>query len=70
MKENKQAICSYLLAALQATRECSDVVDLNYVELNEDEQLVEVVYPNESVIRINVSCDSGIAMIRDIVRRL
>ena len=62
--EDKQAICSLLLAALQKTRACHDLVGLKY-----EHSTVTVKFACGSR-QINVEADSGIAMICDILRRL
>lgn len=62
--EDKQAICSLLLAALQKTRACHDLVGMKY-----EPTTVTVKFACGSR-QINVEADSGIAMICDILRRL
>lgn len=62
--EDKQAICSLLLAALQKTRACHDLVGLKY-----EHSTVTVKFACGSR-QINVEADSGIAMICDILRQL
>ena len=67
--ENKQHICDLLLAALQATRHCRDLVSLEYVvpeQPNRYESYVVATFDNGYSRSINTSMDSGIAMIRDI----
>lgn len=64
--ENKQEILNLLLKALQATRAGYDVTALKY---DVDEEAVYVDFlsgPNAR--RINVAMDSGIAMIRDVLK--
>ena len=67
MKEDKKWVCSYLYAALKATRHCSDLEDLIYYP---DTEEVIAVWENGSRKVINVACDSGWAMIKDIMRAL
>ncbi len=62
--EDKQAICSLLLAALQKTRACHDLVGMKY-----EPTTVTVKFACGSR-QINVEADSGIAMICDILRQL
>ena len=62
--EDKQAICSLLLAALQKTRACHDLVGLKY------EHSTGTVKFACGSRQINVEADSGIAMICDILRQL
>lgn len=68
--ENKEAILRYLLWALQQTRHLNELLDLKYDPKNE---IVEASFRTYSGIfrkRINVACDSGIAMIKDVVKAL
>lgn len=64
--ENKQKICDLLLPALQQTRSLYDLVDLEYIQ---EQGTVLATFPSRS-IRINVMADSGIAMIKDVVKTL
>lgn len=68
MGEDKQRICDLLCEALKCTRAGADVMELKYDYLTE---VVAVYFNNNSEEpsrKINVACDSGIAMIRDIMR--
>jgi hypothetical protein len=67
MTENKQAICNSLTDTLNLTRCHSDLMALTY---RPDEEIVVAHYENGAVKEINVACDSGIAMIVDIIRGL
>lgn len=71
MEENKRAICADLLSLLQKTRAGRDIVDLEYHD-NEftDNAHVTIIWADRSTKIIDVTCDSGIAMIRDIIRHL
>ena len=69
MMENKQEICNLLLKALQATRGGEDITALDYV--NDKEVGVETVtmhYKNGYAKTMDVSCDSGTALIKDIMK--
>ena len=74
MNEDKQAICNALLAALQLTRGCIDLVELKYEKIapqdvdkgHPDLETVYARFENGAVKAINVTWDSGMAMIRDI----
>lgn len=68
--ENKQEICDLLLKALQATRNLSDLDDLMYLRPHEDFEIVIATFSNGHQKKINVSLDSGTAMIRDIMRHI
>ncbi len=65
--EDKQKICDLLCATLQATNNAADVIDVYYDKDHED---VTVIFVNGGKRRINVACDSGTAMIRDIMANL
>ena len=67
-KKAKQAICDLLLKAIQQTTAGNDVTALRY------DPEKEVVYVDFECSRggrvINVACDSGWAMIKDIVNHI
>lgn len=63
--ENKQEILNYLCKAIQATRAGEDVSLLEY---DEEREWVIVYFNGHIGRKINVACDSGIAMIRDVLR--
>lgn len=63
--EDKEAICDLLCKTLQKTRGCSDLHSLNF----DQDEIVTAVFESGSQ-KINVACDSGMAMIRDIVNHL
>lgn len=65
--EDKQAICDALCKTLNLTRAGSDIKAIWHD--NEKEEAT-VVYQNGYEICINVAADSGIAMMRDILKRL
>jgi hypothetical protein len=66
--DNKQNICDLLLPALQATRQLYDLVSLEYHP--ERDGYVVARFKNGSSKFVNVACDSGIAMVRDICREI
>ena len=68
--EDKQKILDLLLQALQATRHLHDLVSLEYVWEYECGQHVEATFENGYKKQINVSMDSGTAMIRDIMEHI
>nr|DAM56382.1 MAG TPA: KTSC domain [Caudoviricetes sp.] len=65
--ENKQAICDALLTTLQLTRRYEDIQSIDYDAAAET---VTVTYNDISHRYINVECDSGIAMIQDILKSI
>ena len=68
--ENKQLILDALCSALQLTRDQADLEFLEYKEIGPDEQRVIATYDRGGSREINVSLDSGIAMIRDVLRAI
>lgn len=68
-RENKQHICDLLCAALKATRDQQDLQSLTYHFNGPDDQMVTIAW-SEGGTSVNVSMDSGIAMIRDILKAL
>lgn len=67
MREDKQMICDALCKALQLTRGFHDLVGLEYRK-DSFQETVTFVYANGTGAPINVTADSGEAMIRDIMR--
>lgn len=65
--ENKQAICDALLTTLQLTRRYEDIQSIDYDAATET---VTVTYNETSHRYINVECDSGIAMVQDILKNI
>ena len=71
MKEDKQKICDELCRTLQLTRKQSDLISLTYSrDKQRDMEFVTVLWITGASRRINVSWDSGTAMIRDIMRTI
>lgn len=68
--EDKQMICDKLLEALQLTRQYEDLQSLIYLRGGEDHETVMALFAQGNAKEINVSMDSGSAMIRDILRAL
>lgn len=69
--ENKRKICELLLQTLQATDKGRDIVSLEYCT-NEftDDAHVDVTYAYGYIKRVDVTADSGFAMIRDIIDKI
>jgi hypothetical protein len=68
--EDKQLICNLLCAALRATRDQHDLTSLTYQDISQDQSRVIATYDGGGSMTVNVSLDSGIAMIRDILRAI
>ena len=67
MIEDKQKICNLLSETLRATTSHSDLMRIRYEKVNGTCERAVVEYENGCTRIINVSMDSGTAMIRDIV---
>ena len=65
--EDKQKILDLLLPALQATCNLSDMVSLEY---REDRELVYAKFANGNQKIANAACDSGTALIRDVIGQI
>ena len=66
--EDKSYICQVILGALKATVAGLDIADIKYEQLTNGDELAVIIYDNGYRKPVNVSCDSGIAMMRDILR--
>lgn len=62
--EDKNKICQLLCKTLQITRGASDLISLNY---DKEAEIVTAIFEG-GTRRINVALDSGVAMIRDIMK--
>jgi hypothetical protein len=65
--ENKQEILNQLNSVLQQTDFCAD---LESMELTPSQDWVIIKWKHGSNYRANVSCDSGIQMIQDVISRI
>ena len=70
MENKQQLILDALCSALQLTRDQADLEALRYKALGPDEQRVSATYDGGGSREINVALDSGIAMIRDVLRAI
>ena len=66
MNENKQEILDALCECLKLTRDQYDLEELIY---DEDTEQVVITWANGGT-SVNVACDSGVAMIRDVLRAM
>lgn len=66
-EENKQMICDMLCRALHYTRGAADVTDIQY---DADAETATVIFESGGKRVVNVACDSGTALIRDIMNNL
>lgn len=65
--EDKQLICDYLLETLKLTRGQSNLETLIF---DPETEIVIGTYKNGGKVTINVACDSGVSMIRDIMAKM
>ena len=68
--EDKQRICDKLLETLQLTRQYEDLQSLIYLRGGQDHETVMALFTPNNALEINVSMDSGAAMVRDILKAL
>ena len=69
MNEDKQAICDALCETLKLTRNYCDIQELEYRK-DKHKEIVSVIFSDYSFKDINVACDSGTALIRDVMNNL
>ena len=67
--ENYQVICMLLCLTLRETRQYSDLESLDYAKKGEGRYVI-ARFVNGSSRKITVTMDSGIAMIKDILKHL
>ena len=65
--EDKQAICDALCAALRLTRSQQGLYKLLYVEQDSGNEIVQVCSSRVVRYEVDVTADSGVELIRDIV---
>lgn len=70
MKENKDLICKMLCEVLRKTSNQQDLKALKYEILDNNEEIVTAEWESGGKRQINVSMDSGTAMIRDIMKNI
>ena len=63
---NKGDLLKALLPAIQMTRGGSDIVDLSLADTFEEEDTVLIEFKNGAIQAVNIACDSGMAIIRDV----
>ena len=67
MEENKKEIVGRLSILMKATRAGWD---LDRLKLSEDQKEVLVIFRSGYEKRVNIECDSGIALIQDVIQSL
>ncbi len=67
--ENKERITHQLMLCLLATRAGEDISDMSYFKGSGDEW-VNITFKDGSWIPVSVTADSGIALIKDVIKSL
>ena len=65
--ENKKLIIAYFLRCLQVT-DAGEAIEA--IALSADEETATLIYRNGYKKEVDIACDSGIAMIRDIAKAI
>lgn len=65
--ENKKEICNSLCATLQKPRDQSNLMSLTF---DYNREIVIAKYDDDRKVEVNVCGDSGIALIKDVIRKL
>ncbi len=68
MREDKAYICHELARLLNITRDGWDIEDIIYERGSDDHELAHIRFDGGHIKTVNVTMDSGVAMIRDIMR--
>ena len=68
--DNKKEIVKSLCETLRLTRDQEDLVSLDYEKQTNGEEIVTAIYDGGGKKTAVVTMDSGIAMIRDILRAI
>lgn len=69
MTEDKAKICRAFCEALKLTRIGENLTTIQYIE-EENKETVLLVFNEKCYIEVDVTADSGIAMMKDILRAL
>ena len=71
MPENKENIANLLAETLKRTRMWDDITRLKYIKEDSGSEYVYVDYKGKPAARrINVTCDSGWQLIKDVIQAL
>lgn len=66
--EDKQTIINYLFQTLKQTVAGVDLEAIKYEALINGDEIAVLIYDNGYRKSVNISCDSGLALMRDILR--
>ena len=70
MNENKSEITTALTTTLKLTRAGYDIDHINYAVDPIGDEYCYIIFTNGGSRKVNVTADSGIALISDVVRAL
>ena len=68
--EDKQEIINWLFQTLKQTVAGDGLESIKYEQLNNGDEIAVLMYDNGYRKSVNISCDSGIALMRDILRNI
>lgn len=68
--EDKEEIIKWLLTTLKLTVAGLDISDIKYEQLASGDEIAVIIYDNGYRQSVNISCDSGVALMRDILRAI
>ena len=68
--EDKQEIINWLFQTLKQTVAGVGLESIKYEQLNNGDEIAVLMYDNGYRKSVNISCDSGIALMRDILRNI
>ena len=68
--EDKETVVNMLFQTLKQTIAGVDLVEMRYEMLNNYDEIVVLIYENGYRKSVNVSCDSGLALMRGVLRAL
>ena len=68
--EDKEEIIKWLLATLKLTVAGVGLEDIRYDRLTNGDEIAVLMYDNGYRKSVNISCDSGVALMRDILRAI
>lgn len=66
--EDKQNVINYLFQALKQTVAGVGLDAIRYEQLTNGDEIAVLMYDNGYRKSVNISCDSGLALMRDILR--
>lgn len=68
--EDKQNIINYLFQTLKQTVVGVGLEAIRYEQLSNGDEIAVLMYDNGYRKSVNISCDSGVALMRDILRNI